>query len=432
MQKRDALLGGISGAVGGLFAFVLALVAFASFSPSPQSWTAAFETNPANTDSIAQADDHMRQIKTEVRERVETEMDFGSGLGNIGTDTGRLLLGAARAFTGNALPTANGLISATCLAEADYNGNRGCDEGRLAVDLDGPDNVAANSDDRQAYVCRDTDSDGDCDSWVTLRADNSNPNIAASNVTSGTFADARIAQSNVTQHQAALALTAAQTTSGTFANARISQASVDQHATATPTASRIPLADGAGKLDAWITAVSASGLVPISKVTACTTNVDFTSGIDATYEQYLVQFVALPATDGARLRVVIDANGGASFDTAGTDYDYWTASDGPNLTGDTSASGSTSFMQLVAGAANNGVGSAGNEGSAGAFWIDSRLGDPTFRWDLEYVEEGDATIVRSLGAGHRRAAITVNALRFFWSAGNFAACRFQLYGLKIP
>lgn len=53
--------------------------------------------------------------------------------------------------------------------------------------------------------------------------------IAASQVTSGTFADARIAASNVTQHQAALAIAASQVTSGTFADARIAASNVTQH-----------------------------------------------------------------------------------------------------------------------------------------------------------------------------------------------------------
>lgn len=53
--------------------------------------------------------------------------------------------------------------------------------------------------------------------------------IDAADVISGTFADARIAESNVTQHQAALALSASQVTAGTFANARIAESNVTQH-----------------------------------------------------------------------------------------------------------------------------------------------------------------------------------------------------------
>lgn len=40
--------------------------------------------------------------------------------------------------------------------------------------------------------------------------------------------------------------------SGTLADARVAQSNVDQHATATATASRVPKADGSGKLDTWV------------------------------------------------------------------------------------------------------------------------------------------------------------------------------------
>lgn len=53
--------------------------------------------------------------------------------------------------------------------------------------------------------------------------------LTAAQTTSLTFADARIAESNITQHQAALGLTAAQTTSLTFADARIAVSNVTQH-----------------------------------------------------------------------------------------------------------------------------------------------------------------------------------------------------------
>lgn len=52
---------------------------------------------------------------------------------------------------------------------------------------------------------------------------------AASDIVSGTLADARIAVSNVTQHQASLAIAASQVTSGTFANARVAVGNVTQH-----------------------------------------------------------------------------------------------------------------------------------------------------------------------------------------------------------
>lgn len=139
----------------------------ASFSASPQAWTAAFETNPANTDSVSQADDHMRQMKLEIRDRLEGEHDFAE-LGNVTTDTGRHLEGSARAFRQTTAPTVGGAITDACLAEADYDGNRGCDDGRLWVDSDGPDNTGSTADDNALYVSVDSDSDGDADSWAAI------------------------------------------------------------------------------------------------------------------------------------------------------------------------------------------------------------------------------------------------------------------------
>jgi len=53
--------------------------------------------------------------------------------------------------------------------------------------------------------------------------------LATSAISSGTFADARIASSNVTQHQASLSLAASQIASGTFADARVASSNVTQH-----------------------------------------------------------------------------------------------------------------------------------------------------------------------------------------------------------
>jgi hypothetical protein len=62
-------------------------------------------------------------------------------------------------------------------------------------------------------------SDGTDAAWSAL---------ATSDIASGTFVDARIAESNVTQHQAALAIDCSQLT-GVLANARVAQSNVTQH-----------------------------------------------------------------------------------------------------------------------------------------------------------------------------------------------------------
>jgi len=138
--------------------FAVGYDVWADFNASPVGWDAAFEADPDNTDSLGQADDHLRQIKIETSNRLETEMDFGE-FDNVTTDTGRLLEGAARAFVQGSEPTADGTITANCLAEADYDGNRGCDEGRLLIRTD---------QNNLLYFCQDDDADGDCDDWEVV------------------------------------------------------------------------------------------------------------------------------------------------------------------------------------------------------------------------------------------------------------------------
>jgi hypothetical protein len=66
---------------------------------------------------------------------------------------------------------------------------------------------------------------------------------ATSDITSGTFVDARIASSNVTQHQASISLTAAQLT-GSMPDARIVSSNVTQHQSAL-TIAETQITDGA-------------------------------------------------------------------------------------------------------------------------------------------------------------------------------------------
>lgn len=89
-------------------------------------------------------------------------------------------------------------------------------------------------------------------------------NHAASEITSGTFADARIAQSNVTQHQASLSIAWGQLTSVPTTFAPSAHATSHRHggadeiATATPAANAIPKANASGKLNSWVDATVSS------------------------------------------------------------------------------------------------------------------------------------------------------------------------------
>ena len=95
------------------------------------------------------------------------------------------------------------------------------------------------------------------------------PSLATSKITSGTFADARIAESNVTQHQAAISIATSQIGSGTLANARVAESNVTQHQAAlTILKSQVTDFDEFAR-----TAVSGSNIVKLTTTTLSGSNI---------------------------------------------------------------------------------------------------------------------------------------------------------------
>ena len=139
----------------------------AAFNAPPQTWSTTYEADPTATDPVSQGDDHLRAVKTEIRRRAAVEHDWGNIAAST-NDTGRHFPGSGRVFSQNTAPTVDGTSGASCLFKADLNAGQACDGGRLWVDKDGPDNVAANTDDNTLYACDDTDGDGDCDAWDAI------------------------------------------------------------------------------------------------------------------------------------------------------------------------------------------------------------------------------------------------------------------------
>ena len=111
--------------VGALFAIVVTFqLAWAAL----VTWNPGFEGTPAGGDPISQGDDRVRELKENIRERLETEIEYGT---QIGPDTGRMREGSARAYFQAAAPTA--------IPQPDINGASvlgASDEGRLWRDSD--------------------------------------------------------------------------------------------------------------------------------------------------------------------------------------------------------------------------------------------------------------------------------------------------------
>lgn len=378
---------------------------FAGFTAPPTSWTAAYELDPTATDPVSQGDDHLRAVKAEVRDRGEAELDWGA-LGNVTTDTGRLLEGGARCFVANAAPTVNGTITATCLAEADRNGNRGCDEGRCWIDADGVDNVAGNADDRSMNIAIDSDADGDADSWSAITV----TGLPASAITSGTLADARVAQSNVTQHQAALSIATSQLT-GNMPDARIVESNVTQHA-------------------------AALGITPLDD-TLPFTDLDWTTNDHYRISLSQLQQVAL-ADDDCDYFLLFSDDNGSTFETDAADYGWTVAGLRSDGTVQDTSDSSDSEIQL------NGASTVHSEGGGGATLNKGMSGtielrrDGTDRvvvtWVLGYYSGATGSALATVhGSGVTLFTGTINAVTLRSSCGALligdGGQRAKLYGV---
>ena len=102
----------------------------------------------------------------------------------------------------------------------------------------------------------------------------------ASHIDTGTFANARIAESNVTQHEGALTLAASQTTTGTFGTARIPSLDAGKITTGTFATARIPSLD-AGKITTGTFAVARIPTLTASKISDFDTEVSNNSSVAA-------------------------------------------------------------------------------------------------------------------------------------------------------
>ena len=167
-------------------------------------------------------------------------------------------------------------------------------------------------------------------------------------------------------------------------------------------------------------------LVYISSQTASNSaSVEFTTGIDSTYEEYIIEGVDIVcATDDQDLLMTFSTDGGSSYLNSGYGYAYTQMRAGGVVGGVDSAS--TSSIK-VTDTQQNGAG----YGAA----VQIRLYNPagaTLR-KLGYVSAVDfqSTNIHTIaGACMNTTTSAISAVKFAYSSGNITSGVFRLYGVK--
>ncbi len=140
----------------------------------------------------------------------------------------------------------------------------------------------------------------------------------------------------------------------------------------------------------------------------------------------------LPSTDGVDLRLRVSTDGGATYDSGVSDYE-WSVSGSLGSTASDEGSTAAAFIQISANiSAANPIGNASFEGCSFVIYLLDTINTarrPLVSWKGCHIASDAASrLVRSDGAGMRGAAQDTDAIRLLTSSGNIALATWSLYG----
>ncbi len=177
--------------------------------------------------------------------------------------------------------------------------------------------------------------------------------------------------------------------------------------------------------------LTAAGLTLLSTATAsASATVDFTSGIDSTYDHYTIEVIdVVPATDGDLLWMRTAPDTTPTIDSAATDYDsggYTNVIDGSPAVVST---GSEDNAEI---AITGNIGNVTNEGANATIVIYNPAGTALYKLiSFQSVFTNSSNNLQIMhGAGRRTDVAVVASIRFLMSTGNITSGEFKLYGVK--
>lgn len=157
-----------------------------------------------------------------------------------------------------------------------------------------------------------------------------------------------------------------------------------------------------------------------AKTAANSATIDFTTGIDSTYDEYVIQVQnAIPSATAA-LWLRTSTDGGSTYDAGASDYGYQANSQAVNQD-------SVAQIQVCP--------TAGHSSTSGVcltlFVVSPATAAYTqMHWTGSYITGTGLISPTGDGVGMRKANANVDAIRFLFSTGNIASGKFKLYGIK--
>lgn len=191
---------------------------------------------------------------------------------------------------------------------------------------------------------------------------------------------------------------------------------------------------GAAKGCASISGGSSGALVLLESHTASSSaELDFTTGITSTYDEYQIEILGIiPATNGALPKIQFSTNGGSTYDT-GNNYDWGQTNDamGGNSSG-TNGQTNTSGIAVFGDGSGVGLSNTATPGLAASF----TLYDPLSSTNVKFVSGRGVAVYSGTGSrymflfgGVYKITTAANAFRIIMSSGNITSGTVRLYGV---
>jgi len=181
--------------------------------------------------------------------------------------------------------------------------------------------------------------------------------------------------------------------------------------------------------------VGGGSLNLISTQTASSSaTIDFTSGIDSTYKEYIFKFINIhPATNNTKFQFNLSSDSGSNYDIAKTTttfQSYHYENDAEAIlgydTGDDEAQ-TTGFAEITA----SGTGNGNDEHLTGTFHL-FNPSSTTFVKNIisNVLTSGNALSHQTFMAGYGNTTSAVDAIQFKFASGNIDSGTIKLYGVS--
>lgn len=228
------------------------------------------------------------------------------------------------------------------------------------------------------------------------------------------------------------ATTLAKLAGGTAGGIIAFDASGNPSETATGTAGQVMTSNGAGAAPTMQTASGGAWTLIASASASASSSIDFTTGIDATFDTYVILAAGIVTSLAATIELRTSNNGGSTFDSGAADYQW-------RVHGARAGQGSLDFdSDNNADSVNTAALGAGNTSGlvASPSNFEMRLHSPSTSSARTVITgsvsgfEGSNTVLLQVFAGTRKDAQAVDAVQIILSTGTFTSGNFQLYGIK--